>query len=69
MTPTQKHVLKPASLRLAINAMCYQCQEKNADPCVQWRIGNCETSTCGLFTVRPYKKMEGRPVPASLLSE
>lgn len=69
MTPTQKHNQNPKSLRLAINAHCYQCQGEDADPCVQWRIGNCEITTCALFSVRPYQKMEGSPIPASLRFE
>lgn len=69
MSPLQKHNSNPGSLRLAINASCYQCQGEDSDPCFQWRIGNCEIATCGLFTVRPYKNMEGRPIPASLSSE
>lgn len=57
---------KPSSLRAAVNAKCYDCEGGDADPCVQWRIGNCVMDECPLFNVRPYQKMRGRPVPPSL---
>ena len=64
--PIQKAKANPNSLRLAINAKCYDCQGQDADPCVEWRIGNCEIPDCPLYPVRPYKHLLGKPVPASL---
>lgn len=63
-TPLEKLAKRPTSLRLAVNAMCYQCQGENADPSVQWRIGNCEIKTCALHGVRPYRRHEGKEPPA-----
>ena len=65
--PDDKHNKNPKSLRLAINGMCWQCQGEDADPCVKWRIGNCEITGCCLWTVRPYKHMHGSETPANLL--
>lgn len=67
MTPVEKAKLNPKSLRLGINAKCYQCQGENADSSVQWRIGNCEISDCGIWPIRPYLSMEGNPIPKGLL--
>ncbi len=65
-SPIEKAGANPNSLRLAVNAMCFQCEGCDADPCVQWRIGNCNIPDCALYAVRPYRYMRGRPVPASL---
>jgi|GEM_PF-2434240 len=65
-SPIEKAGANPNSLRLAVNAMCFQCEGCDADPCVQWRIGNCNITDCPLYSVRPYRYMRGRPVPASL---
>jgi len=66
LTPTEKSERNPKSRKFAIDAKCYECQGFNADPAVKWRIGNCESDDCALYSVRPYQKMEGRPMPASL---
>ena len=50
-TPMQKHLESPTSLRLAINANCYQCFG-NGTPT---EIRNCTATTCALYPVRPYK--------------
>jgi len=56
LSPTEKLKINPSSLRLAINAMCYDCQGKNHDPGVIGRIRYCEISNCPLFNVRPYRE-------------
>ena len=65
-TPLEKLAENPTSLRAAVNAKCYQCQGEDADPSVQWRIGNCEIPDCGLWEIRPYLGLEGKPVPKGL---
>ncbi len=67
-TPIEKSRAKPGSLRLAINAMCWQCQGEDADPCVEWRIGNCKIDGCALHPQRPYQRLQGKPTPKSLVS-
>ena len=57
-TPLEKAKLKPESLRLAVNAKCYDCQGRDADPKVSWRIGNCECTDCPLYSVRPYQRLK-----------
>lgn len=64
--PILKAREKPDSLRLAVNAKCFDCQGLDYDPGVRWRIGNCECPHCPLWSVRPYKHLEGRPTPKSL---
>lgn len=66
LDPIEKARRNPKSLRLAINAKCFDCEGGNADPCVQWRIGNCDIERCPLHPVRPYQHMEGRPTPKAL---
>ena len=66
LDPLEKAQAKPQSLRLAINAKCWDCIGGDADPCPRWRIGNCMVSRCPLHPQRPYQRYEGTPVPASL---
>ena len=66
LDPIEKAKKNPNSLRSAINAMCYDCQGKDADPCVEWRIGNCQIVACTLFPHRPYQHLEGSPTPKAL---
>ena len=53
--PLEKAALRPDSLRLAINAKCYDCIGQDSD--TDWRgsIRNCVCDDCPLFTVRPYQ--------------
>jgi len=60
LTPIEKLNLNPTSLRAAINAMCYDCQGRNADPNVIGRIKFCEITECPLFNVRPYRIKEDK---------
>ena len=55
LTPIQRLELNPTSLRQSVNAMCYDCQGRGADPGVIGRIRNCEIHSCPLFNVRPYQ--------------
>lgn len=56
--PIEKALENPKSLRLAINAKCYDCEGRDADPKVKWRIGNCQCHDCPLYPVRPYQYMQ-----------
>jgi len=64
--PLEKLAEKPDSLRWAINARCYQCESEDADPAVKWRIGNCRSTACALWNVRPFQSQCGRPEPKSM---
>jgi hypothetical protein len=51
LNPIEKAVKNPKSLRLAINAKCWDCS------CGQRaEIAGCECKNCPLWTVRPYQK-------------
>jgi hypothetical protein len=56
--PIQKLAANPTSLRLAINAKCWDCQGGDADPNPRGRIGTCECLTCPLHAVRPYQRRD-----------
>ena len=55
LTPIEKAIKNPTSLRAAINAMRWDCQGRNADPNVRNRIKECEIPDCPLWNVRPYQ--------------
>lgn len=52
--PIGKHNQRPKSLRLAINAQCYECIYDKSDG-GSWRqqVTACTCSKCPLFSVRP----------------
>lgn len=53
--PLQKAAARPDSLRLAINAKCYDCIGRDGD--TDWRgsIRGCVCCDCPLYPVRPYQ--------------
>lgn len=53
--PLEKAASRPDSLRLAINAKCYDCIGQDADPDWRGSIRACVCSDCPLFPVRPYQ--------------
>ena len=55
LNPLQKARRTPKSLRLAINAKCFDCLGGNADPNVTGRIRECVIVECPLWNVRPYQ--------------
>lgn len=57
-TPAEALARNPRSLRLAINAKCWDCQGGDADPAPRKRIGTCGCTTCPLHAVRPYQRGE-----------
>ena len=65
-SPIVRASRNPRSLRLAINAKCFECSGGNTDPCVAWRIGNCEVGDCSLWPQRPHQNTFGRNIPVSL---
>jgi hypothetical protein len=67
LTPLERAKKNPKSTRAAINAKCWECEGGDADPYVNWRVGNCTCKdTCGLHAVRPYQKYAGAQPPKSL---
>jgi hypothetical protein len=58
LDPLTKHRLNPGSLRLAINAKCYDCVGCDLDPGVRRRIRTCACTHCPLHSVRPYQRGE-----------
>jgi hypothetical protein len=57
LDPIEKAMRNPTSLRLAINAKCYDCEGRDADPNVRQRIGDCRVPKCPLYPVRPYQHL------------
>jgi hypothetical protein len=57
-TPLEKVRTNPKSLRLSVNAKCYECMGGGSDPGVVDRIAQCDTEGCPLHGVRPY---QGKP--------
>lgn len=55
LEPDEKARRNPTSLRLAINAKCWDCQGGKADPGIRERIANCGVERCSLHPVRPYQ--------------
>lgn len=50
-TPTEKHKENPLSLRLLINAFCFECVGG-----IKKEITCCTATTCPLYLVKPYQK-------------
>lgn len=51
LNPIEKSVKNPKSLRLAINAKCWDCSYGQ-----RAEIAACECKKCPLWNVRPYQK-------------
>ncbi len=64
--PIEKANANPTNLRAAIDAKCFDCEGGDADPCIQWRIGNCVCPDCPLYPVRPHQRLFGADMPAAL---
>src|SRR5690554_1398349 len=54
-TPIEKAQDKPTSLRLAINAKCFDCVGCGFDPKPHNEIRNCQITDCPLWNLRPYQ--------------
>lgn len=61
LDPLQKAIQNPKSLRLAINAKCWDCVGAGKDPNPRKMIRECACgSYCPLFPVRPYQEKESQ---------
>ena len=58
LSPAEKAAKRPTSLRLAINAKCYDCVGADADPGPKARVRDCAIKTCSLHPVRPWQKSD-----------
>jgi hypothetical protein len=58
LNPLEKAAKNPTSLRLAINAKCWDCQGGDCDPGIRQRIGACSVTKCPLHPVRPYQRAD-----------
>jgi hypothetical protein len=56
LDPIQKAAARPQSLRLAINAKCFDCQGGPSDAGIRNRISVCTVQKCPLHPVRPYQR-------------
>jgi len=52
----EKAAKNPASLRMAVNAMCWDCVGAGADANPRQAIRDCEIKKCPLWNVRPYQE-------------
>lgn len=57
LDPAQKLAKNPKSLRLAINAKCWDCSGGQ-----RVEIRDCHIKTCGMWHVRPYQKDDAEDV-------
>lgn len=58
LSPAEKAARRPTSLRLAINAKCYDCVGADADPGPRGRVRDCAVKTCSLHQVRPWQRSD-----------
>ena len=54
--PLQKSRENPNSLRISINAKCWDCQGAGFDPGCKEAIRDCLDTDCPLHAVRPYQR-------------
>ncbi len=55
LSPIEKAAKHPSSLRMAVNAMCWDCVGAGADANPRGAIRQCGIQTCPLWNVRPYQ--------------
>lgn len=59
LNPMEKAAKNPTSLRLAINAKCFDCVGgSNADGGFRGSIRTCPSTRCSLHSVRPYQQRD-----------
>lgn len=56
LNPIEKAAANPKSLRLAINGKCFDCVGAGHDPNPRKEIGQCPSTDCPLWNVRPYQR-------------
>lgn len=61
-TPLQRAQDNPGSMRLAIDAMCFQCQDDgmNTPHVTKGRVRDCSTEKCPLWHVRGWRGVTTR---------
>lgn len=59
LTPLEKHFRAPTSLRLAINAKCYDCVGQDGDANWRRQVGTCVVVKCPLHSLRPFQPKAG----------
>ena len=59
LNPLEKAKQNRKSLRLALNAKCYECEGEDYDPGWRGRIADCIIPDCPLYPVRPFRKKQG----------
>jgi hypothetical protein len=69
LDPIEKAKKNPKSWRAAITAKCFDCEGRNADTGLRWRIGNCTIPDCPLYGFRPYQDQEGKEMPSTMAAE
>ena len=58
LNPIEKARRNPNSLRLAVNAKCWECMGGGLDPGTVRLIRECAAPDCPLWPVRPYRDKE-----------
>lgn len=59
LDPIEKARRNPKSLRLAVNAKCWDCIGAGHDPNPRGAIRECTILDCSLYPVRPYQRGDG----------
>jgi hypothetical protein len=55
LDPIEKAAKHPSSLRMAVNAMCWDCVGAGADANPRAAIRECGIKKCPMWNVRPYQ--------------
>lgn len=64
LDPLQKAQANPKSLRLAINAKCFDCVGRGHDSNWRGAVGQCAITECGLWAARPYQSQSQAESPS-----
>ena len=62
--PMEKHLANPKSLRLAVNARCWDCSAEQ-----KLEVKLCPCTNCPLYSVRPYQKKNSNDPDEEILNE
>ncbi len=56
VSPTQRALAAPKSLRKAVTAFCFECVGGDGEPGARNQVRNCTAHRCPLFGVRPWQR-------------
>ena len=56
LSPVEKALADPRSLRKAVTAFCYECMGGDDEPGARKEVTNCSAKGCPLYQVRPWQQ-------------